>query len=294
MDEQKNALAGDGTKLGYRVSRAEQAGACAIVLIHGLASNLTRWSEFTQYTSLKSEWNLLRIDLRGHGTSAYRGKYDRIIWCEDLRSVIEQENFSRVVIIGHSLGAQVAIRFAHLFPDKTLGLILIDPIFPNALRGSLGIAKKLRPLLWFLIRLVWLFNKLGWKRNNIPPRDLYELDKKTRHTLATDPHANIAKLYMSPWEDFKHIPTANYLQDLYEVTKPVTKQSNIQIPVLALLSAGASVTHRALIQKAIAEFPNHKTIIFDADHWLLTEKPKEARECIEQWCRETFTHLTHH
>ncbi len=41
----------------------------ALVLLHGLASNLTRWSEFVEHSALRGWHDLIRIDLRGHGVS---------------------------------------------------------------------------------------------------------------------------------------------------------------------------------------------------------------------------------
>ena len=54
----------DGATLAYRVKRGE-APRQVIVLIHGMASNMTRWSEFSEKTTLKKSWDLLRLDLRG-------------------------------------------------------------------------------------------------------------------------------------------------------------------------------------------------------------------------------------
>jgi pimeloyl-ACP methyl ester carboxylesterase len=58
----------DGAALAYRVERGE-APRQVIVLIHGMASNMTRWSEFSEKTTLKRSWDLLRLDLRGNGKS---------------------------------------------------------------------------------------------------------------------------------------------------------------------------------------------------------------------------------
>ena len=38
-----------------------------VLLVHGLASNASRWAEFAQASRLPPDWALLRVDLRGHG-----------------------------------------------------------------------------------------------------------------------------------------------------------------------------------------------------------------------------------
>ncbi len=35
----------------------------------------------------------------------------------------------------------------------------------------------------------------------------------------------------------------------------------------------------------IDRVPDVETVTIAANHWLLTEKPREAREAIETWCR---------
>ena len=96
--------------IGYRIERAPDRRPL-LVMIHGLASNLTRWSEFVEYTRLRHNWDLLRIDLRGHGTSMVRGRIGMDLWCEDLSAVLEEEGYDTASIVGHSLGAQVGIHF---------------------------------------------------------------------------------------------------------------------------------------------------------------------------------------
>ena len=45
-----------------------------LVLLHGLASNSTRWWHFAANTRLREGWKLLRPDLRGHAGSSDRGR----------------------------------------------------------------------------------------------------------------------------------------------------------------------------------------------------------------------------
>ncbi|MFQ5760205.1 MAG: alpha/beta hydrolase, partial [Acidiferrobacterales bacterium] len=80
MEAARTFMAPDGTKIAYRLWRGGDKGRPLIVLIHGVASNLTRWSEFLEHTSLKTDWDILRLDLRGHGTSMCRGKLTRALW----------------------------------------------------------------------------------------------------------------------------------------------------------------------------------------------------------------------
>lgn len=277
----------DGSVIGYRLSSLQQSKPL-ITLLHGLASNSTRFSEFVEHTELKNNWDILQFDLRGHGESMFRGEYTRSTWLNDLLRVMQQEHYQQSIFMGHSLGAQVAIEFAYQFPEKSRGLILIDPVFPENLQGQLAKAKKYSFMLTAIRKILRLANSIGLKRWTIPKRDLRALDEQTREILTKNPNLKIADLYTNPFDDFKYIPLANYLQDISEVIKPLPALEEITIPVLVLLSGGATVSSFDKTKETINKFPNVKIEVVDADHWLLTEKPQETRNIIERWCTETY------
>lgn len=278
--------AAKGCRLSYRLQRAGKRAHPVLVLIHGLASNMTRWTEFTQTTSLQTEWDILRFDLRGHGDVMRCGGFSHAVWCEDLHTILAAESFPQAVIVGHSLGAQVAINFAHRYPAKCAGLVLIDPVFPDALQGKLATVSKFRGLLPLMIGLVRMINALGLKRSKVEKLDLYQFDQQTRAVLANSSDKQISEIYADPFLDIKHLPLANYLQDMYEVTRPLSPLGEITCPVLVMLSAGADLTDIEQNKRHAARFPRGAVEIVACDHWMLTEKPAEARAIIEAWCRK--------
>jgi len=273
----------DGATIGYRIARTPEPRPL-LVMIHGLASNLTRWSEFVDHTILTHSWDLMRIDLRGHGTSMHRGRIDMELWCDDLATILEREYYDKATIVGHSLGAQVGIHFQAKYPSSVAAMIMIDPIFPENLSGRLLKAKRMRVLVWLAIRKLWVLNYLGCYRRRFPPRDLRALDDETRETLADNPDLKIGDLYTNPFVDLEFMPVANYLQDLLEATRPLPPLENITADVLVLMSAGASVSGTERNQATIDRIPKAEIVTIAANHWLLTEKPREAREAIEEWC----------
>lgn len=285
MEIHRTLVAPDSARLGYRLWRSEATPRRLIVLLHGVASNMTRWSEFVEHTSLKETWDLLRPDLRGHGESFSRGGLGLEIWCRDLRDVLDAEGYDQALLIGHSLGAQVAVQFAARYPARVRGLVLIDPIFHQALRGGLRILSRLRPAVSLLAVLVRLLSRLGLRRRHIPSRDLRKLDEKTRQDLlAAGKQKQMIELYSSPWEDLKFFPLASFLQELVEISRPLPALAEIKVPILALLSSGITYTDPGVTQKTLAGNARVQTVTVDAYHWPLTEKPREIREAIEKWC----------
>jgi esterase len=282
--ETRQILHRDGARLSYWMSRVEGAKQ-TLVMLHGVASNHTRWSEFVSSTALTPSWNLLRLDLRGHGESMYHGRINRKCWVADLNSIIEQEALPPVVLLGHSLGAEIALDFTATYPDRVAGLILIDPVFHKNLHGVLGWVRRLQYLLWIPIGFLWSVHALGCGRRDYPPRDLYALDETTRATLRSNPEMKIADLYMNPLADMSYIPLENYLQDLLAVVKPLPRLETINQPVLVLMSGGSSLSDRQRNESQIQRMPNATIQIVDCDHWPLTEQPATVRHMIDNWCQ---------
>ncbi len=282
--ETRQILEHDGADLSYWISRVDGAKR-TLVMLHGVASNHTRWSEYVSHTSLTSSWNLLTLDLRGHGDSMFHGRINRRRWVADLHAIIKKEALPPVVLLGHSLGAEIALDYAASHPQQVSGLILIDPVFHQNLHGVLGWVRRLQLLLWIPVGLLWLARGLGIGRREFPPRDLNALDEKTRATLSDNPQMTIADLYMNPLADLSYIPFANYLQDLLAVVRPVPVLEKINQPVLVLMSGGSSLSDQQRNENQVHRMPNVAIQIVDCDHWPLTEQPETVRDMIDNWCQ---------
>ena len=285
--EQQQLKVSDGAVIGFRLVEKHQSSK-VVAMVHGLASNRTRWDEFIEKTSLKNICNLLAFDLRGHNDSPWLGRITRFRWARDMYDVFRAKQFDEVIMIGHSMGAQVAMQYAMQHRDRIRSLILIDPIFDQNLTGKLALARRTKYILWAVLLVVWFFNRLGLRKRRFKRRSLYELDVKTRKFLAENPHAGIAELYMSPYEDMKYLPLANYIQDILEVIRPVGDIAGIDCPVLVLLSKNPAMSNLQKNVDIINTIPGSQIHYIEADHWLMTEKPDEARLVIEDWCRKLF------
>jgi len=156
----------DGVTLAYRASRVA-APRGMLVLLHGLASNLSRWSEFIATTRLAQSWDMVRLDLRGHAGSLCRSRIGMDEWCSDVAAILRAEGAPRALLVGHCLGANVALWFAQRMPQATKGLVLIEPMFREALRGSLATVAALRPALALLVPALRALAALGVHRRRL-------------------------------------------------------------------------------------------------------------------------------
>lgn len=277
----------DGLRLHYRLWRPGPPRR-TLVLLHGAASNLTRFTEFLRHTDLKRDWDLLRLDLRGHGGSAWRGRLSRDRWCADLQALIQGLGRPPLVLLGHSLGSQVALYCAHRQPQHIQGLVLIDPVCHQALAGASRRLYQARGLLRALACLAHGLNRLGLYRRQLPQRDLYLLDRAVRRGLRRGDTATFVRRYTSPWADLHYVPTAIYLQDLLETVAPPPPLAQIRQPVLVILARHAAFTDPRRTRAALADLPDAELEVVAAHHWPLTEAPEDTRRTVEAWLRRRF------
>lgn len=282
MDAARTFTAADGVRLAYRLWRPG-APRRTLVLLHGLASNLTRWSEFVAATRLAADWDILRVDLRGHGGSLHRGRVGMPVWCDDLSALLAAEAVPRAVLVGHCLGANLALWFAQRAPQRVAGLVLIEPMFRAALAGTLARAAALRPLLAALVPPLLLAAALGLHRRRLAPLDLAELDRAARAAMAASgafPQARYASLR----EDLRSLPASIYLQDLLAVTGPLPDLAALRTPAMALLATGGTFSEPEATAQRLAALPDCRIVRLPAQHWIPTEQPQAMREAIEAWC----------
>ena len=287
--ETRHLLRPDGASLRwYRhapLVGTDPAGSTPLLLLHGLASNASRFEEFCEHTTLAQQRPLLRVDLRGHGGSLTRGRLSTETWCDDLDAVLEAEGATRACVVGHSMGAQVALHLAARHPQRVAALVLIDPVFRQALHGRPRRIAQSAPLLRLAAAGVRAANALGLHRGALPPLDLRAMDQLAREALADpDPAAEAAFIarYSSMRADLQHVPLAVYLQDMVEMFRAVPAPGALPMPVLALLSSGATFAEAAAMQAALAG-PRVRIEAIHCHHWPLTERPAEVRAAIEAW-----------
>lgn len=94
-----------------------------IVLIHGLGDSACVWRDVA--IPLAARFRVLGVDLRGHGDSGWAldGNYETDTMADDIACLFRLLDLGRVTVVGHSLGAAVALRFtaAHSCDALILG-----------------------------------------------------------------------------------------------------------------------------------------------------------------------------
>ena len=112
----------DGVHIEYHVYGT---GELAVVLIHGWSCDGNYWKE--QIAPLKAKYTTVTVDLAGHGASgANRTDWSMGNFGEDVAAVVRQIHNKKVVLVGHSMGAPVALEAARRIGDRVVGIIAVD------------------------------------------------------------------------------------------------------------------------------------------------------------------------
>lgn len=101
-------------------------GEHTLLLIHGLNSYIPEWQE--NLPALAAHHRVVAIDLPGYGRSSKRNYvYSMEFFARVVERVIERLDLGHVTLVGHSMGGQIALTHALLFPRVAESLVLIAP-----------------------------------------------------------------------------------------------------------------------------------------------------------------------
>lgn len=118
---------GAGALLAYTDSGRPDAP--PMVLLHALGETKDDWDvvmpRFAEIT------RVLAFDLRGHGDSSRPGSYTTAEFTDDVAAALDRLGLSAVILVGHSLGGQVALTLAARRPDLVHRLVIEDVAPPR-------------------------------------------------------------------------------------------------------------------------------------------------------------------
>ena len=163
------------------------ADAPPLLLIHGGRDHARSWDWVAE--ELRNDWHIIAPDLRGHGDSSWSpdGNYEMSAFVYDIAQLIHQLNLAPVSIIAHSMGGNIATRYAGLYPENVKKLVNIEGLglspAMQAERDALGIQKRFRQ---------WIEDKrnaAGRTPKRYPNIEAAYERMKTENTYLTDEQA---------------------------------------------------------------------------------------------------------
>ena len=136
-----------------------------VVFIHGAGGSSTVW--FKQLKTFRRNFNVLLLDLRGHGKSRNvikewkTNKYTFKDISEDVIEVMDSINLSSAHFVGISLGTIIIRNIAELYPERVESMILGGAIIRFNIRSKILIAignmvKRFIPYMWIYKLYAWI------------------------------------------------------------------------------------------------------------------------------------------
>jgi len=103
-----------------------------LILIHGGRDSCRSWDWIAR--ALHADWHVIAPDLRGHGDSDWSadGAYPMAGFVLDIANLIEHLGEIPATIVAHSLGGNIALRYAGSYPDRVRKLVSVEGMGPSA------------------------------------------------------------------------------------------------------------------------------------------------------------------
>jgi pimeloyl-ACP methyl ester carboxylesterase len=96
----------------------------AIVFVHCWTCNSEFWKD---NVNAFPNYRVINLDLPGHGQSDKpKVDYSMEYFARAVDTVMKDAGVKKAVLVGHSMGTPIIRKFYELYPEKTLGLVVVD------------------------------------------------------------------------------------------------------------------------------------------------------------------------
>jgi pimeloyl-ACP methyl ester carboxylesterase len=96
-----------------------------LVIFHGLFGSSDNWLTQAKLFSSQS-YKVYTVDLRNHGQSPHDDAFDYPSMVSDIKEFLQDQNITKPVVLGHSMGGKAAMNFSLAHPSLLEKLIVVD------------------------------------------------------------------------------------------------------------------------------------------------------------------------
>ena len=113
------------TKTGTSYAISGVRSTTVVVFIHGLGLNKNMWQY--QISEFEKKYCVLSYDLFGHGQSVVAKEEPSLsVFSSQLKLLLTELDFSKVIVIGFSLGGMIARHFAQNYHSMITSLVILN------------------------------------------------------------------------------------------------------------------------------------------------------------------------
>ncbi|MCC5908037.1 MAG: alpha/beta hydrolase [Balneolaceae bacterium] len=157
-----------------------------VVFVHGAGGSSSIW--FRQIKAYSEEFNVLLVDLRGHGKSKemstmkkyYKEKYTFKTIGRDVLEVLKENDIKQAHFVGVSLGTIIIRIIAEMEPERVMSAVMCGAITRLDVRSRILVwmghtFKKIVPFMWLYKLFAWIIMP---KKNHQESRLLFVSEAK--------------------------------------------------------------------------------------------------------------------
>ncbi|KJR28462.1 histidine kinase [Vibrio navarrensis] len=237
-----------------------------IVLLHGLFGSLSNLGLLAR--ELVSDHRVLSLDLRNHGLSFHSQQHDYQLMAQDVLTTMEALSIDHAVVIGHSMGAKVAMKLAAIAPQIVSQLIVLD----------------MAPVAYQVRRHDDVFQGLHSVIQHKPTSRSQALDLLAKHIALDGVRQFLAK---SLYNQDGHLAwrfNVDSLINNYDAILGWEPIPQTDIPTLFVKGGDSPYLqneHQAAVVQQFTQAKAH--VIANTGHWLHAEKPAEVLRAIRKF-----------
>ena len=244
-----------------------------VVFIHGVLNDHSVW--ILQSRALAHHgWNVLAIDLPGHGRSGGQPPATVEQSADDVLALLRAAGIARAVLVGHSFGSLIALEAAARAPSQVSHLALVGTAFPMAVSPALLEASVSAPE-----KAIHMVNVFSHSTLCPPPSALgpgtwlYGSSRALmRRVLASNPTVNLFHTGFQACDRYRGGEQA---------------MAAVQCPTLLLVGRHDQMTPPRAA-RALAAHARQATVVeVEAGHALMTEAPDAVLDALRQFLSRT-------
>ena len=242
-----------------------------LIFIHGVGMCGEIWQPQVEHFS--NDYRVITYDFLGHGQSIL--KKDKLTledYVAQLYNLVNEIGVSNFSLIGHSMGAIIAVAFALKYPRKVDTLIPINIVFKRTKKAQDDVIMRAKDV--FKSQQITNISQTleRWFKNKTSPDDLLKINNVRSWLNNTSPKAYAEAYYLFATSDRVF----------------VNNLSNLQPPVLYLTGSEDPNSTSLMSEQMAQETPNSWSESIESEaHMMAYISAKKVNSIIEHFLNNT-------